>query len=130
MTRTLVLLTALSLGLGACAGTVRAPATYRDDTQRLLETRSDQLKRCYDAALATDPTLAGKVTVQFKVQQKTGVISDVTVDPSTASAPRPLIDCLLQAFDGLMLEPPDVNEGQATFTYEFTPTPAAPAPSA
>jgi hypothetical protein len=32
---------------------------------------------------------------------------------------------VLKAVEGLKLDPPDRNEGRATFVYEFKPAPAA-----
>lgn len=108
----------------ACSGTARGLEAYRADTDRLLATRGAQLRSCYDDALKTDDKLAGTVTVQFVVQKATGVIANPTVDPNRSSAPPVLGQCVVKAIDGLALAPPDRNEGRATFTYEFKPTPA------
>jgi hypothetical protein len=122
--RPLYLAIALLAGAG-CGGTMRSTDVYRADTQQLLAGRNAQVKSCYDAALATDPKLAGTVTVQFVVAKKTGEVQKVTLDPS---APPSLGQCVTQALQGLTLQPPDRNEGQATFQYAFQ-APAAPAQS-
>jgi len=108
----------------ACSGTARGLPAYRSDTSNLLETRSAELKSCYDDALKTDAKLAGTVTVQFVVQKGTGAITNPMVDPARSSAPPVLGQCVVKAIDGLTLAPPDRNEGRATFTYEFKPNPA------
>jgi len=125
----------LGLGLlGACGGTARNMQTYRADTQNLLASRSSQVEQCYQQALTTDASAGGTVTVQFVVAKKTGMISKATIDPAHTTAPAALGDCVLQAVEGLVLNPPDRNEGRATFTYEFKPQEgvtgaAAPSPT-
>lgn len=108
----------------ACGGTARGLEAYRSDTGKLLETRSAQLQSCYSDALKTDDKLAGTVTVQFVVQKSTGAITNPMVDTTKSSAPPALGECVVKAIDGLTLAPPDRNEGRATFTYEFKPSPA------
>jgi hypothetical protein len=124
MRTTHYLLAATVLAATACTGTARGLEAYRDDTNQLLETRRAQLATCYDDALRTDATAAGTVTVQFVVEKTTGAISHAAVDPARSSAPAVLGQCVVHAIDGLVLAPPDRNEGRATFTYEFKPNPA------
>jgi len=113
-----------TLGIAACGGTQRNAEMYRNDTQSLLESRSSQIQSCYDQALAGDAKMAGKLTVKFVVEKKTGAITKASVDPTQSSASEPLVNCVLTALQGLHLDPPDRNEGQASFVYEFKP-PAA-----
>jgi hypothetical protein len=110
--------------LAGCGGTARNAETYRADTRQLLDVRSSQLRTCYDEALANDATLAGTVKVHFVVAKKTGAISNVTLDPQS-SAPEPVGRCVVQALEGLKLDPADRNEGRATFEYTFQPPPPA-----
>jgi hypothetical protein len=123
MTRIYWLATSV-LAIAACAGTARRPTAYRDDTGKLLETRSAQLQSCYSDALKSDAKLSGTVTVQFVVEKNTGMVSQASVDQSKSTAPAVLGDCVVKAIDGLTLAPPDRNEGRATFVYEFKPNPA------
>lgn len=118
------LLAASLVAATACTGTARGLEAYRSDTGKLLDTRRAQLTSCYNDALKTDAQLAGTVTVQFTVEKTTGVISHAAVDPARSSAPATLGQCVVHAIDGLVLAPPDRNEGRATFVYEFTPNPA------
>ena len=108
----------------ACAGTARGLEAYRTDTNNLLETRSAQLKSCYEDALKTDGKLAGTVTVQFIVEKQTGAIANAAVEQDKTTGPPILGQCVVKAVDGLVLAPPDRNEGRATFVYEFKPTTA------
>jgi len=118
-------LSAALASVAACAGPSRNVAAYRDDTASLLESRSPELKACYEAALQTDSKLAGTVTVQFVVQGESGAIKNPTIDPTRSTATPALGDCVLKAINGLVLAPPDRSEGRATYTYEFRPD-AAP----
>lgn len=130
LARTAALPTVLAAALLAgCAGTKRSPQAYRADTQQVLATRDDQIKRCYDKVLAADAAATGTVTVHFVVEKKTGAFTKATVDPSHSNAREPLVMCVLEAMNGLKLQPPDANEGQASFTYELTPTPAPTVPT-
>jgi hypothetical protein len=108
----------------ACSGTSRGLEAYRTDTSNLLETRSAQLRTCYDDALGTDASLAGTVTVQFVVEKHTGAVANAAVATDRTTAPPALGRCVVKAVEGLVLAPPDDHEGRATFVYEFKPNPA------
>ena len=113
------MMAATLLGIGC--GTSRELSAYRNDTQKLLDTRSTSIKGCYDDALKSDRNAAGTVTIQFVVQKDTGAITQAAVDASRSTAPPVLHQCVLHAVEGLKLEPADSNEGRATFVYEFKP---------
>lgn len=121
-------ITALALlaGATACSFAARGPELYRDDTQKLLATRNAQLKSCYDQALKVDSNMTGTVTVHFVVAEETGKITNPVVDPTGSNAPEALGQCVVRSLDGLALDPPDQNQGQATFVYEFKPNPVPP----
>jgi len=116
---------------GTACGTARSQQVYAADANRLLETRNDELERCYNEALKTEPNAMGTVTVKFMVEPTSGQIKEATIDPTKTTAPEVLDRCVLGAMTGLTLAPPDRNEGRATFVYEFkaNPPPAA-APTA
>lgn len=105
-------------GVTGCSFYARGPEDYRKDTRALLETRNPQIKTCYDEALKSSTGASGTVVVNFTVEEKTGKIKDPTVLPRS-TAPAPLGECIVNALDGLALEPPDQRKGDATFTWEF-----------
>jgi hypothetical protein len=124
----IIALAALSLPmLIGCAGTKRSPQAYRAATQQVLETRNAQVKSCYDKLLAREAGAgaSGTVTVRFVVEKKTGAFTKATVDPGATNAREPVVLCVLEALAGLRLDPPDANEGHATFRYELRPATAA-----
>ncbi|HKU41705.1 MAG TPA: AgmX/PglI C-terminal domain-containing protein [Polyangiales bacterium] len=114
--RTALALAALC-ALAGCA--VRDATMYRDDTRKLLETKTSELTQCYDAELQKDPNTGGKVIVTFKVQKDTGNVVDAKVDDLQSTPNRTLRKCVVDALKGLTLEPADERDGDATFTWEF-----------
>lgn len=117
---------AASIALLGCTFYARSPDQYRDDTSNLLATKSAELNTCYDNAAKTTPGISGKVTVKFTVEKKSGKVLNVTADPARTTAPQPLIDCVVNSINGLVLAPPDQRNGDATFEYDFArPTPPA-----
>ena len=117
-------MTALAL-LAGCSMEARSPDAYRDDTQALLATKNDAIRACYDGVLKTSPGAQGSVAITFDVETQAGKIVNVAVDPAGTTAPAPVAACVTQSLEGLALSPPDQRKGQARWTYQFTPPPAA-----
>lgn len=111
----LVVLLALS---SACQFYARGPDEYRTATRAMLETRNTQIKSCYDGVLAKNSDAAGTVVVQFMVKEETGAVTDTQVMPESTAAPE-LGQCIVNALNGLILDPPDQRAGEATFVWEF-----------
>lgn len=126
--RTLIATTLLLATASAgCSFMARGEDQYRNDTRSLLETRSSNVRSCYDQHLASNPEASGTVVLNFTVEKKTGELTNINVDPDT-SAPEPLQQCVVQAVEGLRLTPEDRRDGEATFTWVFrAPPPAAAA---
>jgi hypothetical protein len=117
------LLTTLALTVGfvssACSFIARDTPTYERDTSALLDTRSGQLQACYDQELARNPDMAGKLTVTFTVEKKTGKVTQLAWDKSRTTVSDSLATCVVTAIDGLELAQPDQRDGVATFSYTF-----------
>jgi hypothetical protein len=130
MTKQLSVLVLLA-GVAGCSFAARAPDSYRDDTQALLDTRNAQVKGCYDEALKTNKDLQGKVTIKLLVEHETGKVTNVAADPAGTTAPEQLTKCVVDSLQGLVLAPPDQRDGDASFVYDFTVgPPPAPTPAA
>jgi hypothetical protein len=113
-------LTLLAVVLSSgCSFHARSAEDYRKVTRDLLETKSADIKSCYDVELQRDPKAQGTVVVRFTVKKETGKISDAKVDEVASSAPTSLGQCVVRAIDGLALQPPDERDGDATFRWEF-----------
>lgn len=127
-----LLFVAASAVVPGCTCVARDAETYKNDTRSLLETRNKAIKDCYDVALTTDPKMQGEVVVNFTVEKKTGKIMNTQVDTARTKAPESLSKCIVEAVDGLILDPVDQRDGQATFSYKFRanePKPAEEAPA-
>jgi hypothetical protein len=128
-------LVALAMVVGGCSFHARSADQYRDDTSNLLSTKSAELNTCYDNVVKTEPAAAGKVTVTFTVELKTGQITNVAADPARTTAPQSLVTCVVTSINGLVLNPADQRKGSATFEYDFSrpagapQAPVAPPPS-
>lgn len=120
MKTSLIALAASVSILAGCSFAARSPEMYRDDTQKVLETRNEQIRACYDEALKGSPGAGGKVTVNFEVSDDTGAIQNVVVDEAATTAPPALGECVRTNIEGLALDPVDARLGVATFEYDFS----------
>jgi seryl-tRNA(Sec) selenium transferase len=117
----------LSLGLvlvaglssAACSFLARDTPTYERDTSKLLDTRESQLQSCYDQELVRNPDMAGKLTLTFTVEKKSGKVTQLSWDKSRTTVSETLATCVVTALDGLELAEPDQRDGVATFSYTF-----------
>jgi hypothetical protein len=119
LVRTDAIVATCLLATSACM--IRNPERYRDDTAKVLATKSGEIKDCYDAHIKdeTNRNARGTVVVHFKVQPDTGKFAEPRADEQKSTAPAPVQACVTQAIEGLELVPADSNEGIATFTWEF-----------
>lgn len=60
------------------------------------------------------------MTVHFNVDKKTGKVTNVSAGSGSGTAPSALGDCVVNALNGLTLDPPDQRTGDATFDYAFS----------
>lgn len=98
-----------------CSVMVRDAKMFDDDVSKVLATKNGDVKACYDTALKANKTLAGKVTVHFTIEQKTGAFKDVKTEGDAG-----LGTCVSNTLNGLVLAPPDDGHiGDATYVYEF-----------
>ncbi len=109
----------IAVALAGCAH-ARTADEYRADTDKVLATKNDDLKACYDKVLATTPTAQGSVTVTFAVEEKSGRITGEQVDAAKTTAPDTVQACVLQILPALAITPADRKRGQATWTWQFT----------
>jgi hypothetical protein len=122
--KTILLIAGTTVLMSGCGFAARSPEMYRDDTKAVLDTKSNDIRACYDGVLQGTPSAAGKVTVKFEVETEQGKIVNVAVDKPNTTAPDAVAECVTKSINGLGLTPPDKRVGQATFVWEF----AAPAP--
>ena len=127
-TQLLALVSLVALATTACSGALRSPEMYRDDTAKVFETKTGDMKSCYDDVLKSKPGVGGTVTVKFTWSSEDGTLKDTVVDPAGSSAPAEVQQCVTKALTGLTLDPKDAKDGMGTWKFEFhAPPPAAPA---
>ena len=96
------------------------PALSADVIRRIIHRRRPLLRSCYTRALATRPTLAGRVRVRFAI----GPNGDVTtVDVTTGLEPG--VDACLAKVLRSTTFPAPVGGGVVIVTYPFTFAPPA-----
>lgn len=123
--KNLILIAASLASLAGCSAALRSPEMWRDDTTKVLQTRNDAIRACYDGVLKSTPGAGGKVTITFEVESEAGKIQKVAVDKANSTAPDAVGECVTKNLDGLSISPVDAKVGQGTFVYEFT-APTAP----
>jgi len=124
MRKTTALYIAAALALGAigagCSFIARDTETYKAENRSLLETKTSDVKACYDAALAADPNLKGDVVISYTIEKKTGKLTNMTVLTDKSTAPETLQNCVMSAVEGLTFPKPDRRDGIVqSFTWSF-----------
>jgi hypothetical protein len=125
MRKTIVLpvataLAMITLGAG-CSFIARDTETYKQENRSLVETRTSDIKACYDAALVSNPNLKGEVSISYTIEKKTGNLTNITVLTDKTTAPEDLQNCVVSALEGLKLAEPDQRDGIVqSFTWSFT----------
>jgi len=119
MNKTSIALLLLSSFAWGCSFYARSAEDYQEETTKLLASKSDELKSCYDDVLTKNPKAGGVVAVDFTVEAKTGAILDPKINESKTTAGKRVQNCVLTAMQGLALDPPDQRTGVASFSYEF-----------
>ncbi|MGD8858926.1 MAG: AgmX/PglI C-terminal domain-containing protein [Myxococcales bacterium] len=105
--------------VAGCSFHARDPNAYREATRKVLETRSGEVRACYDAALEKNEKVAGEVVVKLTVEADTGKIKNPKIVEDDTTAPAELSECIVGQLDGLAIDPPDARQGNATFTWRF-----------
>lgn len=119
MRKTIALFALVAFGVG-CSFVARDTETYKKDNRSVLETKSSDIKSCYDAALATDPSTKGDVVVSYTIEKKTGKLGNVTVLTDKTTASEGLQTCVMASLEGLVMPKADRRDGQVqSFTWSF-----------
>ncbi len=92
----------------------------RDGIQGAVREAIPALTRCYESALARDPSLAGTLAIGFEVEDVGGVgrVRLVEIDEGRVADPA-LVDCALDAFEALQFDPP-ADGGSLRVSYPVT----------
>lgn len=126
MKTTLLTMAAVLSTAAGCSFAARSPEMYRDDTAKVIATKQNEMRACYDGVLKGSPGVGGRVTVKFEVDTEGGKIRKVAVDKAASTAPDAVGECVTKNLEGLAIAPPDQRVGQATFVFEFAAPPSPP----
>jgi hypothetical protein len=110
-------------------GTVEEPSgsLEKNDIRNIVRGHIGEIRACYERGLARDPSLTGRVEIQFVIGQGGGV-TDVTVASSTLPpASKAVADCIAAAVLGWQFPDPG---GKVMITYPFVLEPTEPVQSA
>jgi len=121
--------TTITLRQGATQVVGRLPPEL---IQRIVRMNFGRMRLCYEAALRTNPRLAGHASVRFVIGPS-GAVASSAPGP-TDFAPPALQACLAAAFRGMSFPQPD-GGGSVTVVYPIhfastSPPPPPPAPPA
>ena len=84
--------------------------------QRQIKQRLKSITRCYESELRKNPSLAGKVSVTFTIQER-GNVTDAKASENTTGSPA-VADCVTRTISRFRFNPgPD--GGSVTFRYPF-----------
>ena len=84
--------------------------------QRQIRQRIKSITRCYESELRRNPTLAGKVTVTFTIEQR-GNVSGAKATENTTGSPA-VAECVTRTISRFRFNP-GPEGGSVTFRYPF-----------
>jgi hypothetical protein len=82
----------------------------------MIRGRRSAFQRCYETSLRNNPTLNGKVTVEFTIQPTGGVTGARSIENTSGDAP--LASCIVGVV-GRLRWPTGPEDGSVTFSYPF-----------
>jgi hypothetical protein len=92
----------------------------RDVIQRIIRQNMGRFRACYEGGLRTNPSLEGRVAVQFIID-RTGAVS--IAQDGGSDLPDPAVSqCIVKSFYSLSFPSPD--NGTVTVTYPIILSPA------
>ena len=84
--------------------------------QQQIKLRLKSITRCYESELRKNPSLSGKVTVTFTIQQR-GNVTDAKATENTTGSPA-VADCVTRTISRFRFNP-GPEGGSVTFRYPF-----------
>lgn len=106
-------------------GGVLHPIT-RDGIKAAVQQELPQIRECYDAWLRQNPTLAGKIKVQFTITEIPGRdrARVMRVDIADAGFGHVMMEgCVRNVISGLRFERPRGGETRVSYPIDFSPEP-------
>lgn len=83
---------------------------------RMIQTRRGAITRCYETALATTPTLAGRIRVSLTIQES-GTVVSVSATENTLGSDA-VASCVVRVVQGFRFNPGPAD-GSVTYAFPF-----------
>jgi hypothetical protein len=90
------------------------------EIHRIVRTNFGKFRTCYEAGLARDPELRGKVLVRFVIEADGRVRVPAEDAGSTLTAPE-VIACMLRAYESMVFPPPTGGTVSVVYPVDFDP---------
>ncbi len=98
-----------------------SPGLDPDIVRRIARAHINEVRACYNAALAKRPQIAGSVTVAFEIDRSGAVASAKVQDVSLTPVDEVMTSCLIKAFERWQFpRPQDVDSVTVTQAFEFS----------
>lgn len=91
-----------------------------EEIQKVVRADFGKLKTCYEQALATDPKLAGKLSVKFVIKTD-GLPDKVEKAEGTTITDEKMVQCALDVFKALKFPTPEGGIVTVVYPVEFSP---------
>ncbi len=89
----------------------------REDVKRVIEQHLDEITYCYETALISNPSIKGKITMEWKILM-TGAVGEVRIKSSTIKSPE-IYGCIKSAIKTWQFPMPVGNEVVVSYPFIF-----------
>jgi hypothetical protein len=86
--------------------------------QRIVRQHTPRFRECYEAGLATNPMLGGRVAVKFTIDASGDAVN--VADAGSDLADRQVVSCVLAVFPGTTFPQPEAGVVEVVFPMSFT----------
>jgi pSer/pThr/pTyr-binding forkhead associated (FHA) protein/outer membrane biosynthesis protein TonB len=89
----------------------------REDVKRVIEQHLDEITYCYETALISNPSIKGKITMEWKILMS-GAVGEVRIKSSTIKSPE-IYGCIKSAIRTWQFPKPVGNEVVVSYPFIF-----------
>ena len=89
----------------------------REDVKRVIEQHLDEITYCYETALISNPSIKGKITMEWKILMS-GTVGEVRIKSSTIKSPE-IYSCIKSAIKTWQFPKPVGNEVVVSYPFIF-----------
>ena len=89
----------------------------REAVKRVIQQHLDEITYCYETALIANPSIKGKITMEWKIRMS-GAVGEVRIKSSTVRSPE-IYDCIKSAIKTWRFPQPVGNEVVVSYPFIF-----------